>query len=132
MRVVEEVGAEMEIVAMIRAGGIARGRNRDAFVSRNRDAGKLRNQPAVGKLIVKDDRVTGAIHTPKTTIVYDADGNTTSQTVADLTGGDAFRTTSATFNSHDQQDTATARSGSVAILSGADTTSMPLSALNCV
>src|SRR6185437_16189112 len=32
------------------------------------------------------DHVTGAVHTPQTTNVYDADGNLTSVTVADLTG----------------------------------------------
>jgi RHS repeat-associated protein len=53
------------------------------------------------------DRVTGAVHTAKTTDVYDADGNQTSVTVADLTGGDASRTQSWTYNSHDQQATAT-------------------------
>jgi large repetitive protein len=49
------------------------------------------------------DRVTGAGHTKQTTTVYDVDGNITSQSIADLTGGDITHTTSATFNSHDQQ-----------------------------
>ncbi|OLB80190.1 MAG: hypothetical protein AUI14_07565 [Actinobacteria bacterium 13_2_20CM_2_71_6] len=53
------------------------------------------------------DRITGAVHTKKTTTAYDADGNVTSNTVADLTGGDTSRTTSSTFNSHDQQITST-------------------------
>jgi RHS repeat-associated protein len=48
------------------------------------------------------DRVTGAIHTPQTTTVYDADGNVTSQTVADLIGGDAPRTVSTTYNQFGQ------------------------------
>jgi large repetitive protein len=60
-----------------------------------------RTDPAV------TNRVTGAVHTAKTTTGYDDDGNQTSATVADLTGGDTSRTTSATFNNHDQQITAT-------------------------
>jgi YD repeat-containing protein len=60
-----------------------------------------RTDPAV------TNRVTGAVHTKKTTTVYDADGNATSQTVQDLTGGDASRTTSGTFNNHDRQITST-------------------------
>jgi RHS repeat-associated protein len=39
------------------------------------------------------DHVTGAVHTAQTTNAYDADGNLTSVTVADLTGGDSPRTT---------------------------------------
>ncbi len=53
------------------------------------------------------DRVTGATHTKRTTTVYDADGHITSQTMADLTGGDASRTVSATYNTHGQQITST-------------------------
>jgi large repetitive protein len=53
------------------------------------------------------DRVTGAVHTAKTTTVRDDDGNVTSRTLVDLTGGDASRAISATFNGHDQQITAT-------------------------
>jgi len=37
------------------------------------------------------NRVTGAVHTAQTTTAYDADGNVSSQTVADTTGGDASR-----------------------------------------
>ncbi len=48
------------------------------------------------------DHVTGATHTPQTANTYDADGNLTSVTVADLTGGDASRTTSYTFNGNDE------------------------------
>ncbi|HUZ38225.1 MAG TPA: LamG-like jellyroll fold domain-containing protein, partial [Streptosporangiaceae bacterium] len=48
------------------------------------------------------DRVTGAVHTAQITTSYDADGDVTGQTVADTTGGDASRTVSSTFNSHDQ------------------------------
>jgi large repetitive protein len=53
------------------------------------------------------DRVTGAGHTKQTTMVYDVDGNVTSQSIADLTGGDTTHTTLATFNTHDQQITTT-------------------------
>ncbi len=66
---------------------------------------RVQTDPAV------TDRVTGAIHTRQTATVYDTDGNVTSQTVADLTGGDASRTTSATFNSHDQPATSTDPAG---------------------
>lgn len=48
------------------------------------------------------DRVTGAVHTAMTTSVYDADGNLTSQAVADSTGGDATRTVSTAYNQYDQ------------------------------
>jgi large repetitive protein len=53
------------------------------------------------------DRVTGAVHTRKSSTTYDDDGHVTSQAVADLTGADASRTVSATFNSHGQQVTST-------------------------
>jgi YD repeat-containing protein len=48
------------------------------------------------------DRVTGAVHTAGTTISYDADGDMTSQVVADLTGGDSSRTDTRTYNGFDQ------------------------------
>jgi RHS repeat-associated protein len=53
------------------------------------------------------DRVTGAIHKAQTTTVYDPDGNITSQTVADLSGGDASRAVSATYNQYNQVATST-------------------------
>ena len=53
------------------------------------------------------DRVTGAVHQPKTTTVFDADGNISSQTVADLSGGDASRTVSSTYNSYNEVATST-------------------------
>ncbi|GAA3207085.1 LamG-like jellyroll fold domain-containing protein [Actinocorallia longicatena] len=59
------------------------------------------------------NRVTGAVHTAKTTTVFDADGNATSQTIADTTGGDASRTSSATYNSHNQVETETDELGFV-------------------
>ncbi|MFB9831444.1 LamG-like jellyroll fold domain-containing protein [Actinoallomurus acaciae] len=53
------------------------------------------------------DHVTGAIHTAKTTTVYDADGQIQSQTVADTTGGDASRTISNTYTAYEQVETTT-------------------------
>ncbi|HEX6681733.1 MAG TPA: LamG-like jellyroll fold domain-containing protein [Candidatus Limnocylindrales bacterium] len=44
------------------------------------------------------NRVTGATHTAVTTMGYDDDGNTVSQSVADTTGGDATRAASNTYN----------------------------------
>ncbi|MYS21865.1 RHS repeat-associated core domain-containing protein [Streptomyces sp. DvalAA-14] len=48
------------------------------------------------------DRVTGASHQAVSTTVYDADGDVTSQTVADATGGDAPRTETQTYDQYDQ------------------------------
>jgi YD repeat-containing protein len=48
------------------------------------------------------DRVTGAVHTAKVTTSYDADGDATSQVTADLTGLDASRTDTRTYNGYDQ------------------------------
>lgn len=48
------------------------------------------------------NRVTGALHTAQTTTVYDPDGNVASEKVADLTGLDASRTVSYTYNANDQ------------------------------
>ncbi|MFF8280422.1 LamG-like jellyroll fold domain-containing protein [Streptomyces lateritius] len=53
------------------------------------------------------NRVTGAVHQAKTTTAFDADGNILSQTVADLTGGDAARTTSMTYDAYNQLATRT-------------------------
>ncbi|GAB3279628.1 hypothetical protein GCM10027589_06290 [Actinocorallia lasiicapitis] len=73
---------------------------------------------AVGQLIEENDpailnRVTGAVHTAKTVTAYDADGNPTSQTVTDLTGGDALRTSSSTYNAQGLLATATDARGKV-------------------
>ncbi|OLB75035.1 MAG: hypothetical protein AUI14_22170 [Actinobacteria bacterium 13_2_20CM_2_71_6] len=65
------------------------------------------NQPAV------TDRVTGAVHTPVATTVYNPDGLVTSQTVADTTGGDASRTTSTTYNQYGQAASVTDPAGKV-------------------
>jgi RHS repeat-associated protein len=53
------------------------------------------------------DSVTGATHTAQISTAYDADGDMTSQTVADLTGGDASRGVTRTYNQHDQLATST-------------------------
>ncbi|MFD7320817.1 LamG-like jellyroll fold domain-containing protein [Streptomyces sp. NPDC059875] len=53
------------------------------------------------------NRVTGAVHQARTTTGFDADGNILSQTVADLTGGDTARTTSMTYDAHNQLATRT-------------------------
>ncbi|WP_157495360.1 LamG-like jellyroll fold domain-containing protein [Kutzneria sp. 744] len=57
------------------------------------------------------NRVTGARHTAVTTSLYDPDGNLTSQTVADSTGGDASRTVGSTYNSLDQKTSTTDANG---------------------
>jgi RHS repeat-associated protein len=57
------------------------------------------------------NRVSGATHAAETTTVYDADGNILSKTVADLTGGDAPRITSNTYNDHGQTASTTAADG---------------------
>ncbi|MDH6129274.1 LamG-like jellyroll fold domain-containing protein [Kitasatospora sp. GP82] len=46
------------------------------------------------------DAVTGANHTRQIRVAYDNDGNETSQTVADTSGGDSPRTTSWTYNAN--------------------------------
>ncbi|WP_258053256.1 LamG-like jellyroll fold domain-containing protein [Streptomyces sp. Ru72] len=59
------------------------------------------------------NRVTGAVHQAKTTTVYDYDGNVTSQTVADVSGGDASRTTSMTYDAYNRLATRTDPGGDV-------------------
>ncbi|MEV4659073.1 LamG-like jellyroll fold domain-containing protein [Micromonospora sp. NPDC049301] len=53
------------------------------------------------------NRVTGAIHTARTTTVHDDDGNITEVTVSDLTGGDASRTERHAYNSYGQESSTT-------------------------
>ncbi|MER5429269.1 LamG-like jellyroll fold domain-containing protein [Streptomyces sp. NPDC002588] len=48
------------------------------------------------------DRVTGATHAAVTTSVYDDDGDVTSQTVADASGGDHARTQNWTYDAYDR------------------------------
>jgi RHS repeat-associated protein len=53
------------------------------------------------------NRVTGAVHTKVTTDTYDADSNVLTAAVSDATGGDPSRTTTYTYNAHDQLASAT-------------------------
>lgn len=60
-----------------------------------------------GQLIEKveppvTNRVTGAVHTAKTTDTFDADGNLTSRTVTDTTGGDSPRAAASDYNDRGQ------------------------------
>lgn len=48
------------------------------------------------------NRVTGAAHQARTTTGFDADGNILSQTVSDVTGGDAARTTTMTYDPYNR------------------------------
>ncbi|MEV5283126.1 HYD1 signature containing ADP-ribosyltransferase family protein [Streptomyces sp. NPDC052811] len=53
------------------------------------------------------DAVTGTLHTPQTSYAFDDDGNTTSTQTADSTGADKTRTSSWTYDAHDQTASAT-------------------------
>jgi large repetitive protein len=59
------------------------------------------------------DQVTGAVHTAQTTTAYDPDGNVSSQTVADTTGGDASRTVSYVYTSNGQVKSETDAAGAL-------------------
>ncbi|MCY0934721.1 LamG-like jellyroll fold domain-containing protein [Streptomyces sp. H34-S4] len=48
------------------------------------------------------NRVTGAAHQARTSTGFDADGNILSQTVSDVTGGDAARTTTMTYDPYNR------------------------------
>lgn len=61
---------------------------------------------AAGQVVEEDDpqltdRVTGATHAAVSTTVYDEDGNVTSQTVSDASGGDTSRTQAQTYDAYD-------------------------------
>ena len=60
--------------------------------------------------------MTGAVHTAQTTTAYDADGDVTSQTVTDLTGGDSPRTATRTYNGYDQLASQTDPAGATTTL----------------
>ncbi|MCP2323337.1 RHS repeat-associated protein [Hamadaea flava] len=65
-----------------------------------------------GRVLTQTDppvtnRVTGAVHTSVTTNVYDVDGNMTSQTISDSTGGDIARTETVAFNKYGQKESQT-------------------------
>ena len=59
------------------------------------------------------DAVSGATHQAQTTTVFDTDGQVLSQTVADLTGGDASRQVLSSYNAYDELQTSTDGSGAV-------------------
>ncbi|MGW0432571.1 LamG-like jellyroll fold domain-containing protein [Micromonospora sp. NPDC003197] len=58
------------------------------------------------------NRVTGAVHTARTTTGYDHDGNVLTETTTDLTGGDASRTESHVYNGYGQETSVTNALGS--------------------
>jgi len=53
------------------------------------------------------DAVKGSTHTRQTSVVYDLDGNVTSKSVADLTGGDTTQVTSYAYDSGDRLQSVT-------------------------
>ncbi|MEU0566884.1 RHS repeat-associated core domain-containing protein [Nonomuraea sp. NPDC005983] len=53
------------------------------------------------------NEISGVTHTKRTTFAYDSDGNKLSDTIADLTGGDAARATVYTYDVHGQVETVT-------------------------
>ena len=59
------------------------------------------------------DRVTGTVHTARKTLTYNDDGAVLTQTLSDLTGGDAARVSSATYNANGQMATSTDAAGAV-------------------
>ncbi|MFI7385966.1 LamG-like jellyroll fold domain-containing protein [Streptomyces sp. NPDC049813] len=68
------------------------------------------------------DRVTGATHAAVTTSVYDEDGNVTSQSVADASGGDRTRTETQTYDAYDHLLTETDANGAEGAANGNTTT----------
>ncbi|MFD1661661.1 LamG-like jellyroll fold domain-containing protein, partial [Streptomyces caeni] len=46
------------------------------------------------------DAVSGSVHTARTTLTYDTDGNVLTSTVSDTTGSDTARTTTTAYNNH--------------------------------
>ncbi|MFI7643439.1 polymorphic toxin-type HINT domain-containing protein [Nonomuraea sp. NPDC049400] len=73
------------------------------------DFGRLATQTAPG---VKNE-ISGVTHTAKTSYTYDPDGNTLTETVTDLTGGDPERTTTYTYDAYGHQETSTDPEGGV-------------------
>ena len=87
--------------------------------------GRLLTQTAPG---VKNE-VTDVTHTAKATYTYNPDGDTLTETVADLTGGDATRTTSYTYDPKGRVETITDPEGGMA-RSTWDSTGAQVSATN--
>ncbi|MEU3170363.1 LamG-like jellyroll fold domain-containing protein [Streptosporangium sp. NPDC006930] len=72
----------------------------------------------LGRLLTRTDpgvknEVTNLTHTAKTTLTYDADGNKLTTTVTDLTGGDATRTTTYTYDTKGRVETVTDPEGGI-------------------
>lgn len=59
------------------------------------------------------NQVTGQTHTQKVTWTYDGDGNVLTTSISDLTGGDAARTTTDTYNSNGELATSKDPTGAV-------------------
>ncbi|MEU7855206.1 LamG-like jellyroll fold domain-containing protein [Nonomuraea sp. NPDC049141] len=59
------------------------------------------------------NELSGVTHTAQTSTTYDPDGNTLTQTIADLTGGDPDRVTTYTYDTHGRQDSITNPEGGV-------------------
>jgi RHS repeat-associated protein len=57
------------------------------------------------------DRITGAVHTPVTSTTYDDDGDVSTSTITDSTGGDPSRTISFTYDGFDRAATQTDAAG---------------------
>ncbi|WP_193319053.1 LamG-like jellyroll fold domain-containing protein [Nonomuraea phyllanthi] len=73
------------------------------------ELGRLATQTEPG---VKNE-VSGVTHTKRTTYAYDPDGNKLSETVTDLTGGDAERATVYAYDDHGHVETVTDPEGGV-------------------
>ncbi|MEU4725486.1 RHS repeat-associated core domain-containing protein [Nonomuraea dietziae] len=72
----------------------------------------------LGKVLTKTgpgikNEVTGKTHTLRWSATYDADGLLLTETSADLTGGDAARTTTYTYDAYGRQETITGPEGAV-------------------
>jgi RHS repeat-associated protein len=68
-------------------------------------------RPATVTYPAVTNQVTSAVHQRQDSYSYDSDGNLLSLTQADLTGGDAPRTTSYTYNDHGEVATVTQPAG---------------------
>ncbi|MGN9787367.1 LamG-like jellyroll fold domain-containing protein [Nonomuraea sp. ZG12] len=59
------------------------------------------------------NEISGVTHTKRVTYAYDLDGNRLSETITDLTGGDAERATVYTYDDHGRAETVTGPEGGV-------------------
>ncbi|MDG4832086.1 LamG domain-containing protein [Solwaraspora sp. WMMD1047] len=62
------------------------------------------------------NRITGAVHTARTTDVFDADGLVTERTVADTTGGDSARTATSAYDAYGRMIKSVDPAGGVTLL----------------